>query len=117
MYEEIARNLVRRFGYEQTPLYLIADDEYRTLADSVKTQHGHAEIRRLSSCAQDARGALFDIAQDAAALLLVSPASFRSYSLSSYLDFSKGEPRLPGAASHVCIFPPESLYRILQEKD
>ncbi len=113
MVEDIARNLIRRFGYEAAPLYLIADNEYRVLAERVKEQHDSTEIRCLSACAQDARGAFFDIPQDAAALLLVSPASFLSYSLAPYLDFSRGEPKLRNAASHVCIFPPDSLYRIL----
>ena len=109
---EAAENLIGKFEYADKKLILLVDDAFLALANSACALHKNAQVRCFSDYAENVQG-IFDLPQDAAVLLLAEPQAYVQYRIFQYLDFSGGEPAIPGADSRVLIFPADALVRML----
>lgn len=112
MYQSIAYNIIRYFGYEEERLFLLVDESYAGIAQSIKQLHKGTEIRVFQMDEPEHIKQVLDLPGEANVLLLAEPANYVKYRLFQYLDFSEGEPQIPGTVSRVLIFPVESICRI-----
>lgn len=110
--QRAAENLIEKFGYAGKKLILLVDDAFRPLAECVCALHENAQVRSFSDYAENLT-AIFDLPQDAAVLLLAEPQAYVQYRIFQHLDFSGGEPAIPGADSRVLIFPADAFVRML----
>lgn len=112
MYHSIADNIIRYFGYEVDKFYLLVDEAYAEIAQSIKQIHKGTEIRVFHTDEPEHIKQVLDVPSGAVVLLLAEPVNYVKYKLFQYLDFSEGEPQIPGTESRVLIFPVESICRI-----
>ncbi len=112
MYQLIAYNIIHYFRYTEDKLYLLVDEAYYQIAKSIKKIAEETEIRIFRANSQEDFGQVFDLPSGAVVFLLAEPESYSKYKVFQYLDFSKGEPQIPGMVSRVLIFPVESICRI-----
>ncbi len=112
MYRSIASNIIGYFHYETENLYVLADVAYTEIAQTIKMFHKSAEMRVFQNGGSEYVKEMFDVPRGAVVLLLVEPETYVKYRLFQYLDFSEGEPQIPGVASRVLIFPKESICRM-----
>ncbi len=115
MYESVARNILNYFHYDTVKLYLLADDAYKEIAENIKQSHGNAELRFIQNSSTEHMGEFFRFSNSSVVLLLAEPESYVNCKLFHYLNFSSGEPQIPGAPSRVLIFPLESICRIFSK--
>ncbi len=113
MYHSVADNIIRYFGYEEDKFYLLVDEAYAEIAQSIKWIHKDTEIRVFQADAPGHIKQVLDVPSGAVVLLLAEPVNYVKYKLFQYLDFSEGEPQIPGIQSRVLIFPVESICRII----
>lgn len=109
MYKTVSRNIIERFHYDEDILYLLIDEAYSVLSQNICEQYTETKVRAFSTFDEEHIEGIFDLPPSAAVLLLAEPQSYVRYKLYQYLDFSDGEPRIPGTNSRVLIFPVESL--------
>lgn len=112
MKHSIADNIIRYFGYEGDKFYLLVDESYAGIAQSIKQLHKGTEIRVFQTDEPEHIKQVLNLPGEANVLLLAEPANYVKYRLFQYLDFSEGEPQIPGTVSRVLIFPVESICRI-----
>lgn len=55
---------------------------------------------------------VLDLPDEVTVLLLAELVNYVKYRLFQYLDFSNGEPQVPGTKSRVLIFPVDSICRM-----
>lgn len=115
MYDSVSINIIKRFHYEKSKLYLLIDDAYNEIAQSIQMHHTNTEIVSFSSCIPENVSRIFELPSAAVVLLLAEPKTFVNYRLFQYLDFSNGEPQIKNTSSRVLIFPRESICRIFSE--
>lgn len=101
--------MVERF-FPGGPLCIAADEAFVPLAWHIAGKRPQTQLRLLR---QDTLRTALEVPPGTRALLLATPETFTRLHLHERLDFSRGEPRLPGIESKVWIFPVESLMRIL----
>lgn len=112
MVQSAAWNLCRRFGYDSGALCLLVDKAYGKLAQSIQARLADVEVRCFEQWDSAHLAKIFSAPVSSKVLLLAEPAAYLQYELYRYLDFSGGEPVIPGADSRVLIFPVESQYRM-----
>ncbi len=112
MYRRIAKNILDYFHYEMSEFCVVADETYVEIAQAIKLLHGTAEVRICEGGGQEQMKKVFSFQTTATVLLLAEPKTYVAYRLFQYLDFGEGEPRIPGVASRVLIFPKESICRM-----
>lgn len=115
MYDSIALSIIKYFNYEESRLYLLVDEPYEEIAQSIKRHHTNIEIDFIQSYTPQNIRKIFDLPFSAVVLLLAEPESYVKYKLFQYLDFSKGEPQIANTTSKVLIFPQESICRIFSK--
>jgi len=115
MYDSIALSIIKYFNYEESRLYLLVDEPYEEIAQSIKRHHANIEIDFIQSHTPQNIRKIFDLPFSAVVLLLAEPESYVKYKLFQYLDFSKGEPQIANTTSKVLIFPQESICRIFSK--
>lgn len=112
MYQSIAYNIIHYFHYERERLVVLVDEVYEEIAESIKQLHNETEIMVFQADEPVQIKQLFDLPSEVMVLLLAEPINYVKSRLFQYLDFSEGEPQIPGASSKVLIFPKESICRI-----
>lgn len=115
MYDSVAYHIIQYFNYEKDKLYLLVDETYTEIAQSIKRHHTNTEILLFSSYTSDNIKEIFDLPLSEVVLLLAEPESYVNYKLFQYLDFSKGEPQIENTASKVLIFPKDRICRIFSD--
>ena len=115
MYNTIALNIIKYFKYKEGSLFLLVDEAYVEIAQTIKKYHEKTEIIFFQSYAPEDVRKIFMFSSSTVVLLLAEPISYIKYRLFEHLDFSNGEPVIPNTVSKVLIFPQESLCRIFSE--
>lgn len=110
--DAIAKNIIRRLGYETTPLTVIADDRFREIASAICAFHHDSKLIDLSSYNVVDCGQAFRTIDTKCAVVMVEPGTYSAYRLFQNLDFNGGEPRIPNVDSKVLVFPLDSIERI-----
>lgn len=108
----VARNLLRHIGYETGPVTVIADDGFYEIASCICGLHIESKLILLSSYSADNCGGALRAITVKPAILLATPETYAAYRLFLHLDFSRGEPKIPGIESKILIFPTDSIVRI-----
>ncbi len=112
MYQSIANNIIRYFHYERDRLFILVDEAYVEIAQSIKQLYKRTEIRAFQTDEPEHIKQVLDLPSEVLVLLLAEPETYVKYKLFQYFDFSDGEPQISGTMSRVLIFPAESICRI-----